>query len=112
MDKYYDIILTDLQLHAVKPTNPPSLWRQVLRSLRNGLKPGRAYGKVVKTDNGEFRFEIPMTKDLQEQMDVAKRLGKEVRFFMPKGGIPVYPGPDTIQRINADRKKMINRLTR
>ena len=112
MDKYYDIILTDLRVHTVKPTNPTSLLREVARSAKNGNKPGRVYGSRLITNGNESSFEIPITKDLQEQMDIAKRLGKKIRFFMPKDGIPIYPGSDTIQKIRTDKKKLINRLTR
>ncbi len=110
-DNYYNIYLTDIQLHVTKPTNPPSFFRQILKSFKKGGQPGRVYSSdMTPNKDGTFRFSVPLSKDVQEKIELARRLGKEPRFMMPKDGIPIYPGKDVIQRIEADKKKLADKL--
>jgi len=107
MAEYYDIYLTDMQLHVAKPTNPPSFLRQILKSFRKGGKPGRVYhsGLTPNPDGKTFHFSMPLSKDLKEKVEFARRIGKEPRFIIPKGGIPVYLGKDSIEKIESLKKK-------
>ena len=113
MAEYYDIYLTDIQLHVAKPTNPPSFFRQILKSFKKGGQPGRVYHSGLTSNaDGTFSFALPFSKNIKEKIEFARRIGKEPRFFMPKGGLYVYAGPDTIQKIEADKKKLIDKLTK
>ncbi len=103
--KPYEIILTDIQLHTIRHTNPPSILRQIFRSLKNKMSPGRFYGKILRTEDGKVRFAVPMSKDLQEQFDISRRLGRPIRILMPKDGIPVYLGKDSIEKLKAEQRK-------
>lgn len=104
--KPYELILTDMQLHTIKHTNPSSVLRQIFRSIKNKMSPGRFYGKIQRTEDGKVRFSVPMSKDLHEQFDIARRLGRPIRILMPKDGIPIYLGKDSIERLKANQKKM------
>lgn len=111
--EYYDILLTDIQLHVTKPTNPPSLFRQVLKSFQKGGLPGRAYHSgITPGKDGTFHFTMPLSKDIKERMEFAKRIGKKPRLLMPKSGILVYLGRDAIEKIEADKKKLADKLTK
>lgn len=109
--EYYDIILTDIQFHVVKPNKPLSFLRQIMKSFRKGGAPGRVYHTGIKTnEDGTLRINIPLSKDLKEEMEFARRIGKTPRFFVPKNGIPMYLGKDAIERLDADKEKLINKV--
>jgi hypothetical protein len=98
--EFYDIILTDIQLHVQKTCNTRSLYRAAVKSIRN-KKPGRAYTSAIKMmPDGRFqiRFDSP---DMQKQIAAAERAGKTIRFLIPRGGLPVFVGKDTIEFIKA-----------
>jgi hypothetical protein len=48
---------------------------------------------------------FPLPPNLQKEKEMAEKSGKELRIFMPKGGIPVLYGQDLIERLNAKEKK-------
>ena len=113
-DKYYDIILTDIKFHSVKPTNQRSFMAEMLRLTKSRNKSGRVYGNTPEILDGKPCFPVPMTKDLTEELNLAKRLGKQVRFFMPKDGLPMFFATDAIEKIKAEKKKwkrFVARLT-
>ncbi|MBP7060696.1 MAG: hypothetical protein KBA91_01810 [Candidatus Moranbacteria bacterium] len=109
--KIVDIVLTDIQLHIVKPRKPISPARAIEKSLRNG-KSGRFYSKsVTPTPNepGVFRFSVPLSKDMLNLKEKLEKEGKEVRFVLPPGGLNIYAGKDTIEFIEAQKKKRVDK---
>lgn len=106
-DKFVDIVLTDIQLHVVDPGKPKPWYRTIAKSFRSG-KPGRLFFKqfklVVAPDN-TLRFAMPLPQPIRDKVQKAESAGKTVRFFMPKGGIPIMLGRDAIEKMHAVRRK-------
>ncbi len=113
--EYHDIVLTDLEIHAVKPTNPAPWYRVIMKSLRNKLS-GRIYSKNIrknvdgKNNAAPFNFAISLSEDLKEKIAGIEKLGKEVRFLMPKEGIPIYVGKDLQEFMKARKNRLIKRI--
>ena len=105
--KYIDIYLTDFQVHAQKMTNPAPLLRAVEKTLKAGKPSGRAYGKIDKVGEKDFtfNFSIPLDDKTQARVKEAQRLGKQIRIFMPKQGLPIIPGKDAIEKIAALKRQ-------
>jgi len=106
-DEYYDVFLTDFQMHVTKPRKPLPWYRAILKSFRN-KKPGRFYTKNAKIDineDGTFETAIPLLPTIQEEIKKAKKSGKKVRFIIPKEGVPIFAGKDLVEKMKSDRKK-------
>lgn len=112
MDKNVaEVILTDIQLHIVKPRKPLTPARAIEKSLRNG-KPGRFYSKNITptpAEPGAFEFSIPLSEDMLKLKEKLEKEGKEVRFSLPTGGLNIYAGKDTIEFIEAQKKKRVDK---
>lgn len=97
--EYVDVILTDIQLHRQKPTNPKPMAEVFHKASLNG-KPGRAYGTDVKANpDGTFTMALPLYGKLKK----AAESGKQLRFHMPKDGLPIYLGQDALEFIAAQQ---------
>lgn len=104
-EEFYDVILTDIQFHTQKPAKPRSFLHSILRSIRNN-KPGRAYSTDIKLNpDGTMHFSIPLESKLGQEMERAKRLGKQIRILTPKIGVPVYLGKDAEEKLDALKKR-------
>lgn len=108
--EYHDIVFSDIQFHAVEPTNPSPWHRAINKSLRSGM-PGRIYSKNFKMEftrekDGAItaKFSTPIPDDLNEKVKEIEKTGKKVRFLLPKKGLPIYLGKDMIEKIKAVRK--------
>lgn len=99
---YHDIIMTDITLHARTFRKPLTWYRTILKSFRSG-KPGRAYfnNSIIRDKDGHVRISIPLPQAIQDQISAAKHAGKKVRIFVPKDGLPLLAGKDTIEFIKA-----------
>jgi len=98
-EKTVDIVFTDIQLHVVKPRKPIPLWRAIEKSIRSG-RLGRAFTNNFSIErNGEFSVNFPTPPELERVTDDAERRGKTVRYMIPKEGIPIRLGNDTIENI-------------
>lgn len=108
--KNYDIILTDIQLHAQKPRKPDSFFRKIMKSLRS-RKSGRAYS-TLPTSNTNGTFVLPITLSPEEQVDLAraKSEGKNIRFFIPKAGLPMYAGQDVNEYLKAHPERQAKKF--
>lgn len=109
MSRYYDIVLSDIQLHVQKPRKPESFLRKVMKSIRSG-KPGRAYSKISDFKvNADDTFELPIAFSPEEQakFDQAKAEGKQIRIFRPKGGLNIYAGKDVVEYMKAHPEKLL-----
>jgi len=106
-DEYYDVFLTDFQMHVSEPRKPLPWYRAILKSFRN-KKPGRFYTKNTKTDINEdetFETSIPLPPATQEEIKKAKMSGKKIRFIIPEEGVPIFAGKDLIEKVKSDRKR-------
>ena len=107
-NKYYNVLLTDLQLHTTKPQNPTPWYRTIFRSFRN-KKPGRFYaeGFSIQNDDGIQATLLKLLKAnprFQQHMKVAEKLGKEIRIIIPNN-LPIFLGKGAIEKLKAKRKK-------
>lgn len=107
---YHDIFMTNIQLHTTEVRKPKSFLASVLRTIRN-KKPGRAYSKNLSVSKeGKMEFAFPFSTEKAAEIEKAEREGKVIRFWMPKGGLPIYLGKDFIERLDAEKKRIWNRI--
>ena len=107
--KYVDIILTDIQLHVAKPRKPSPLSKAIGKSLKNN-KPGRFYKRDFSvTKDGTIQLPIFENSEIMKIKEKYEKEGKIVRFFMPKSGLDIYAGKDTIEHIEAKEKRMVDK---
>ncbi len=92
-EKFIDIVLTDMQIHAIKPTNPNTIDRQAIKIVNSGKQGGgKAFsGKVAIGPDGEWTVIFPLTN-----LD-----GNKIRYFVPKGGINLYLSDDAVDKIES-----------
>ena len=99
------IYITDIQAHVLQPQNPKTIDREISRSVRSG-KPGRSYTTKFKpTSPGRIKINFPMNDELKELVDKAEKEGKRVFLAYPDGGVPIIPGKDLIEKLQADKRK-------
>lgn len=112
IQKVVNIYLTDVQAHVIKHRKPLSPDRAIEKSLRNGM-PGRFYNNnVTVTPTGKpntLRFTMPLTEDMLKLKEKYEREGKVVRFILPPGGLNLYAAPDTVEFIEAQKRKRVDR---
>jgi hypothetical protein len=97
---YTDILITDIQLHILKPRKPKSWLYQVLKANRTKQKT-RAYSTDIRNNNG-MEMSLPPAKQIE--VDRAEKEGKKIRFVFPEDGVLMYPGPDLIEYLEAKNK--------
>lgn len=103
--KYYDIILTDIQIHTAMSRKPVSFGRAVSKAIDTD-RPGRVHSKDIKAhSDGTMSFSLPLPKEVELQIKKAREAGMVVRFLVPKEGLPVYLGEDAIKKMQADQLK-------
>ena len=95
--KYYDYVLTHMEMHAVLPRNPAPLIRQMEKSSRN-RKTMQAFTtdvKVTNLDKGEIEVAFDLLPDEAKIMENKARKEKKIfRVWMPPWGLIVYPSKD------------------
>lgn len=108
--EYQDVFLTDIQMHVVEPRKPLPWYRAILKSFRN-KKPGRFFSKAFSMTEKDKTFEanvrFPLPEKVRKQMEEAQKSGKKIRLWMPKDGIPIYPGKDVIEFLNSRRRRRL-----
>lgn len=103
--KIIDIVITDIQLHVVKPRKPASADRAIGKSIKN-KKAGRFYKRDISvTKNGKIELPIIESSEMIKIREKYKKEGKTVRFFIPKEGLNVYAGKDTLEHMEAKERK-------
>ena len=107
--EYQDILITDFQLHVVKPRKPTPWYRVVLKAIRSKKKQ-RAYTTDLRKDaQGNPLIVYSLPPEIQKQMAEAERTGKKIRFILPKGGAPVYMGKDLIEYLKARQREVFDK---
>lgn len=113
--KHVNIILTDLHLHTNTVRNPKPWHRALMISMRNKI-PGRFFGKItqdnskiIEPNQSNFSFRLPTAEDLYQ---IPEYRGKIVHILMPKAGLPVYAGKDTVEFIEARKNRKWNKFKR
>ncbi len=100
-----DLFISNTQLHAQKPSNPASLFRNASKML-NGQKMRRTYGKIQVIGKNQIRIGF----DFNETEVLAclnKRRKSMLRFYIPTAGVPVYMAQDALEKIRSLERKYL-----
>jgi len=104
------VILTHVECHTAKPRKPLSILRIAEKCLRNGNL-GKAFTTdciVRKNSPSKITFDL-LPKDIQEK--ATKSGQKFIKIFVPKSGLPIYAGDDTLEKIKKG-KRVIHRKSK
>jgi hypothetical protein len=103
------IYLTDITLHTRDFRQTINFSRAVQKGRMYSPLP-KDYAKNIVSDNssGEFKFEINFPPDLERRISTG-----EVELMMPKDGLYIYAGKDTIEHLKSlddkARRELIHR---
>ena len=104
-NNYHYITLTDIQVHVQKPRKPLPWYRAIIKALKN-KKPGRFYSTEMTTKkDGSTTVSFSLPPKIQREMEETEKAGKIVKLLVPKDGLPIHAGPDTIEKIEAEKRK-------
>lgn len=92
-DKVTKIIMTDIQLHSTKSTNPQSLKRKLEKAIKSGKEERFYGGKLTIDENGVFEIFIPRAQ-----------LNQNAEIIVPKD-MPITLGKDAIEKIKSLKNK-------
>lgn len=110
--KYKVIHITDIALHTAKKTPTPSVGKKMQKAFET-KKPDRIYAPLEKSamaDNGMFTLELlKQDPDFVKMVREEEAKGYKVLLSLPKGGIPVVAGKDTIEFIHSKNGKRVLR---
>lgn len=110
--KYKIIQLTDIALHTTKKQATPSHGKKIAKSF-DQMEPGRIYspiGENAIAPDGSFNLEaIKFDPEFRRMVQEAEAEGCKVLLGLPKGGMPVVPGSDTVEFMNGKQGKRIAR---
>jgi hypothetical protein len=108
--KYRIIQMTDIALHTSKK-RPTTSFVGKLRSLLQFKKPVRIYRLLQNQFNGNT-FNIDNIKNNPELVKIIQeeeKKGYKVLISLPRTGIPIFPGEDTVDFINSKNGQRIMR---
>ncbi|NQU84018.1 MAG: hypothetical protein HQ536_04895 [Parcubacteria group bacterium] len=103
------VILTHAECHTTKPRKPLSILRVAEKCLRSG-KSGKAFTTnsiVRKNGPSKITFDL-LPKEIQEKAVKSKQ--KYIKVFVPKGGLPIYAGDDTLEKIKKGKRVIHRKL--
>lgn len=110
--KYKIIQITDLQLHTAPKIPTPSVGKKIQKAFKAD-KPDRIYSNIEKkavSDNRTLTLELlKMDPDFVKMVQEEEAKGYKVLIALPKKGIPVFPGKDTVEFMNSKNGKRIIR---
>lgn len=110
--KYKVIQITDIALHTAEKTPTLSLGKKMQRAFATG-KPDRVYAPIQKPDMAgtrELTVELLVQDpDFMKLVRDEEARGFKVLLALPKGGIPIVPGKDTVEFLKSKNGKRILR---
>ena len=110
--KYIEIEITDVTLHTSKKTPTSSTGKKIQKAI-NSDKPGRVYYPAdhLKTSPDQtITMELlKMDPDFVKMVQNEESKGYKVLIRLPKKGIPLLAGQDTVQFMNSKNGKRIAR---
>ncbi len=110
--KYKIIRLTDIALHTAPKTPTPLVGKKIQKSFEEN-KPDRIYshfeGNAVLDDRTLVISLIKNDPDLMRMIKEEESKGYKVLIGLPKEGIPVFLGKDTVEFMNSKNGKRILR---
>lgn len=107
--KYKTILLTDLTLHTA-PKRASTFLGKIKKAFDMIGHPGRIYQPMPKPELKEESpgtFKMGILSYLQNDPELIKyvteeqKKGVEIVFQIPKAGLPVFAGKDTVEFINS-----------
>lgn len=113
--KYKIIHLTDFKLHSTHKNPTPSTGKKISKSFQNKM-PGRIYTSLpkslaVKNDNSFILEALKLDSDFVKMVQEEEAKGYKVLISIPKEGVPVYLGEDTIEFIKSKNgQRLIRKL--
>lgn len=119
--KYRTILLTDITLHTSQKR--PSTFGEKMKKAFNAFGiPGRAYQPMSKPElkkENPGAFKMGILNHLQNDPEFIKYVteerekGVEIVIQIPKAGVPVLAGEDTVEFINSIKgKRILRRLAK
>lgn len=116
--KYRIIQITDITFHAPNRRPTESVGEKVKEAFANG-EPGRIYQNLEKVDSqenqGEGYIKMAILDQIKNDPSFIKMLqeeeakGYKVLLSIPKSGIPVYAGKDSVEFMDSKKGKRILR---
>ncbi len=94
------IQFTDFQLHSAKKRPTLSIGKEIQTAFETNTS-GRIYNDLknpaTEEKPGTFTFTIDLDPSVIKIIKEARAKGHKMLIAMPKGGIPLFPGKDTIE---------------
>lgn len=111
--KYKVIQLTDLKLHTAPKRPTPSFGKKVREAFQHNA-PGRVYNTlpqpmVPKNDNSFILEILKLDPDFVKMVQEEEANGYKVLISVPKEGVPVFLGEDTIEFLDSKNGKRLLR---
>lgn len=110
--KYKIIQITDIALHTAKKTPTPSVGKKMQKAFATD-KPDRIYAPIQKSnvaDNRTFTLELlKQDPDFVKLVREEEAKGYKVLVSLPRAGIPIVPGQDTVEFMNSKNGKRLLR---
>ena len=104
-----DIVLTDMALHAQKPSKPASLIRNYAKQL-NGGKSRRTYSSIQSVADNTYEMDLGLNE--QEVLDLlAKHSKRMLRIYVPTTGLPVHMAEDALEKIESLKRQHLLQVT-
>lgn len=99
--KYKVIQLTDFKLHTMPKRPTPSFGKEVRKAFQHNT-PGRVYSTlpkpmVPKNDNSFILDILKLDPDFVKMVQEEEAKGYKVLISVPKEGVPVFLGEDTVE---------------
>lgn len=114
--KYKIIQLTDVALHTSTKRATPSHGKKIAKSF-DRMEPGRVYSPIDKNPiapDGSINLNaIKFDEEFIRMVQEAEAEGYKVLLGVPKGGMPVVPGSDTVEFMKSKNgKRVLRRLAK
>ena len=104
-----DIILTDISLHAQKPSKPTSLVRNMAKQLKGG-KPRRSYSHIKPVADNTYEVGINFKEDEIIEL-LAKNKKRMLRVYVPTTGLPVHMAEDALEKLESLKRQHLLQST-
>jgi hypothetical protein len=115
--KYKVIYLTDLKLHTAPKRQTPSFGKKVRESFQKNT-PGRIYDHLpkpleIQNDHSFILRALQFDPDFVKMVQEEEAKGFKILIGMPKEGVPVLLGEDTIEFLDSKNgKRLLRKLDR
>lgn len=110
--KYKIIQITDIALHTSQKTPTPSVGKKVQKAFEKN-KPDRIYSNLEKpevTGDGLITLDLlKMDPDFVKMVQAEEAQGYKVLIQLPKAGVPIFAGKDTVEFMNSKNGKRLTR---